>query len=53
MQFFKRDRKDENEEDPIYEEPTPLVDRAKAALAQNEPTDEERRMDREETHLDL
>jgi cytoskeletal protein CcmA (bactofilin family) len=49
MQFFKRDRKDENEEDPIYEEPTPLVDRAKAALAQNEPTDEERRMDREET----
>lgn len=53
MQFFKRDKKDEQEEDPIYEEPTPLVDRAKAALAQNEPTDEDRRMDRErtETHI--
>jgi cytoskeletal protein CcmA (bactofilin family) len=53
MQFFKRDKKDEHEEDPIYEEPTPLVDRARAALAQNEPTDEERRLNREETEMNM
>lgn len=47
MQFFKRDKKDEQDEDPIYEEPSPLVERAKAALAQNEPTDEELRQEQE------
>ncbi|MCB0114968.1 MAG: polymer-forming cytoskeletal protein [Caldilineaceae bacterium] len=41
MQFFKRDKKDEQDEEPIYQEPSPLVERAKAALAQNEPSEEE------------
>ncbi len=56
MQFFKRDKKDEQDEDPIYPDPSPLVERTKAALAQNEPTDEEMRREQglaEERHAPL